>query len=131
MANELDRRLEIDIAAINARLRTLDQQMRLADEILAEMDEWNPPRPLTQEFDDDSFDHISIDDSDDESEYWDDATVLYHTTDENRYFSDEDEDDQSDEETVVGDWEDPYITPPKRNDIIIPDNLEAGMEFLI
>lgn len=135
VAMELDRRLDDNIAAINARLRTLDEQMRLADEILAEMDVWNP---RTQESDDDAFDHVSIDDSDSGSdvsdisdEYWDDETVQYHTLDENRYFSDEDEDDQVDEETIVGDWCNPYVTPERRMDVVIPVDLEAGMEFLL
>lgn len=131
LAREFDRRLDDNIAAINSRLRTLDEQMRLADEILTEMDVWNPPR--TQEPEDDDFDHISIDDTDSdvESEYWDDETIVYQTMDENRYFSDEDDDDQSDTETIVGDWCDPYITPERRMGVVIPVDLEAGMEFLL
>lgn len=124
VAMDLDRRLEENIATINARMRTLDEQMRLADEIIAEMQ-------LDVDFhamrDDDDFSHYSITDSESD----DDETVAYHTMDDNLFFDDEDEDDQSDCETIVGDWEDPYVTPDRvlRN-VAVPNDLEAGLEFL-
>lgn len=126
VAMDLDRRLEENIASINDRIRSLDEQMRLADEIIADMvvDPWRYGIPD----DDDDFSHYSIPSSDDES---DAETVLYRTSYDNIFFDDEDEDDQSDVETVVGDWVDPYITPDRAfRGIVMPEDLEAGLEFL-
>ena len=134
LALELDRRLENRIAGINARLRTLDEQMRIADEILAELD--GAPRHQQEEVDDsdDEYEYQNIDSSDDESGYESDdsqSTVAYYTMDENRYFSDEDEDFMSETETIVGDWNDPYLTPEQRvYNFIIPAGLEDGLEAL-
>ena len=127
LAVELDRRLEENIATINARLRTLDEQMRLADEIIADMALDNTFNAMG---DDDDFSHYSIT-SDDDSDDDDDVTAPYHTLDDNLFFDDEDEDDQSDCETVVGDWIDPFITPERAvRGVDIPADLEAGLEFL-
>ena len=134
LAIELDRRLENSIAGINARLRTLDEQMRIADEMLAELG--GVPRYQQEEVDDsdDEYEYQNIDSSDDESGYESDdsqRTVPYYTMDENRYFSDEDEDSMSETETIVGDWDDPFLTPERREyDIIIPVDLEDGLEAL-
>jgi hypothetical protein len=123
----LDRRLDENIAAINARIRTLDDQMRLADEIIADMQ-------LDQSFyhmrDDDDFSHFSISTTDSDSD--DDETVEYRTMDDNLFFEDEDEDDQSDCETVVEKWVDTYVTPDRAmRGIDVPDNLENGLDFLL
>jgi hypothetical protein len=59
----------------------------------------------------------SMSDSDDED---DDDTVVYYGGQEA----------ESDEETVVEEWEDPFMTPDKVYRLIIPDNLDDGLEFL-
>lgn len=113
--NHLDSAIQLTIARLDARMRTLDEQMEVAERILSEMDEYN-----------DVWEHETITDesSDDESLA---ETICYYTRDENRYYSDEDEDDFEDDETIVGDWEDPYVTPMR---LIIPMDLEQGLEHL-
>jgi hypothetical protein len=133
LARDLDRRLEESIAAINLRLRTLDEQMAIADELIAEM---GPEVPIPSGegqsvFSDSSseYEYQNIDSSDEEGD--DQMTVAYTTGDDNRYFSDEDESIAGDDETIVGDWEDPYVTPHRGDyGIVIPMNLEFGLEFL-
>jgi len=133
LARDLDRRLEESIAAINLRLRTLDEQMAIADELIAEM---GPEIPVPSGerhslFSDCSseYEYQNIDSSDEEGD--DQMTVAYTTGDDNRYFSDEDESIAGDDETIIGDWEDPYVTPHRGDyGIAIPMNLEFGLEFL-
>jgi len=112
LALDLDDRLTNSIAAINARLRTLDEQMRLADEIINDMD-YN----RDDDFNIDSWENAS-----------DDATLDYRTTLEASYDADLEDDD--DTETVIESWEDPFLTPDKNYGFYIPNDLEDGLQFL-
>lgn len=114
-AIELDRMLEDSIRRMNNRLQYLDDQIRMADEILMEFDSA------------DEYEHQYIDDSDDEFD--DSSTVAYYTLDEYTYSSD-DEDEESDTETVIVPWTDPYRTPERRMDVVIPDDVDDGLDIL-
>jgi len=129
-AEALDRRLEQNIDAINRRMRTLDEQIRVVDHLLAGLD-GGIPAPRTQEEDNESdWDHYSITDSSvDDDDMMSVMTLEYHTGADNVYFSDE-EGYISDDETIVGDWFDPFKTPEQDGRIIIPANLEEGLEML-
>lgn len=138
IAYDFDTHLQNTIDALNARMRTLDEQMRVADAILAELGAPPSDMIIVRHDDDDDMSTVreEIDDSSDDggsSGYESDEserTVSYYTRDENRYFSDEDEGYMSYDETIVGDWENPYLTPEKEYRLIYPDNLEEGLEHL-
>lgn len=118
MARRLSDELEDTIRLLDLRMRSLSEQMEIADRILNDLGE------------DDVYDQFNADLSDVDSYDADSDvdTIAYYTADENRYYIDDDEDD--DTETVVGDWDDPYLSPERMFNIVIPDDLEAGLEFL-
>lgn len=80
---------------------------------------------------------LGLDESDDEdwevescaSSETSDTTVVYHNTVWQNIDCNEDE--QSDVETVVGDWEDPFITPAKINQDLFDDENQEEDPFLL
>jgi hypothetical protein len=117
-------------------MSALSEQMRIADNIIAQLDDL----PRTQDevldsSDDESswseYEHEDVDSSD----YDDDATSVMTAAYQSEYFESVfgyDSDCDSDEETVVGQWEDPFMTPEKPiGGIIIPADVDAGLEALI
>jgi hypothetical protein len=112
--------------------------MRIADNIIAQLDDL--PRTqdevLDSSDDDESswseYEHEDVDSSDDDD---DDATSVMTAAYQSEYYEPVfgyDSDYDSDEETVVGQWEDPFMTPEKPiGGIIIPADVDAGLEALI
>lgn len=115
--------IEARIAFLQARIAQLDGQVARADQILHDMGE-----ATTESSSEDSWDgetEYLIDDSSDEE--GDDETVAYYTPHDALMSEDED----SDTETILGDWEDPFMTPDKIvRGIIIPHNVDQGLEVL-
>jgi len=112
-ARELDEWLFEHNRDLQNRIRILDEETRRMDMILQEFE--RDHAYVFRNFEDDEI------------------TVAYTTGPDNQYYSDEEEDFMSDTETVVGDWEDPFETPFKRQrceDVLIPDDLEDGLDFL-
>lgn len=113
-----DDEFEQVLRRFNERLDRLNEQLEQADRILASLDR----------HDNDGFEREEIADSDD-----DEGSVA--TVDAVTGAINEFDCDDSDCETVAEDWNDPYRTPVRvyqhiHADIIIPDNLEDGLEFL-
>jgi hypothetical protein len=123
----LQSEIELQIARLDSRLQELNSQIERADRLLFDLEipEAAPYIPRTQEYpgDDDSegfeIDSQYIDSSDDETvEY----SFPYENYDEEEYYSDT--------ETIVEGWEDPFLTPDKSMRLLIPNDLEEGLEFL-
>ena len=135
MTSRLNREIEATISRMMNRMRSLSEQMRIADDIISQMD----GAPLLQDAildsDDESswsdYEHQNIDSSDDE----DDAVSFLTTEYRSEYYDPgfmSDSGYDSDEETVVDQWEDPYMTPEKPiSGIIIPSDVDAGLELLV
>ena len=136
MTSRLNREIEATLARMMVRMSALSEQMRIADNIIAQLDDL--PRTQDEVFDssdDESswseYEHEDVDSSD----YDDDATSVMTAAYQSEYYEPVfgyDSDYDSDEETVVGQWEDPFMTPEKPiGGIIIPADVDAGLEALI
>jgi hypothetical protein len=138
MTSRLNREIEATLARMMVRMSALSEQMRIADNIIAQLDDL--PRTQDEVFDssdDESswseYEHEDVDSSD----YDDDATSVMTAAYQSEYYEplfgyDSDTDYDSDEETVVVQWEDPFMTPEKPiGGIIIPADVDAGLEALV
>lgn len=136
MTSRLNREIEATLARMMVRMSALSEQMRIADNIIAQLDDL--PRTQDEVFDssdDESswseYEHEDVDSSD----YDDDATSVMTAAYQSEYYEPlfgYDSGYDSDEETVVVQWEDPFMTPEKPiGGIIIPADVDAGLEALV
>lgn len=118
-----DSELSNTVNALVERMRSISEQTDAAERLLGSLGWGSSFDWEGDDDDDDDDDSVHIDDDESDIE-----TVVYRTGEESVYYFDEDDDDS---ETVVGDWEDPLITPPQKvYNISIPYDLEYGLDFL-
>jgi len=138
MTSRLNREIEATLARMMARMSALSEQMRIADNIIAQLDDLPRTEDEVLDSSDDGsswfeYEHEDVDSSD----YDDDATSVMTAAYQSEYYEplfgyDSDTDYDSDEETVVVQWEDPFMTPEKPiGGVIIPSNVDAGLEALV
>jgi hypothetical protein len=131
MTSRLNHDIEATISRMVIRMRELSSQMRVADDLLAQMGGVRFLEDGVFDSDDDStwsdFEHENVDSSDEDN---DDASFVTAVYQSEQFNYDSDYDD--DEETVVGEWEDPFSTPGKPiGGIIIPSDVDAGLDMLV